>query len=197
MDMPQSSVRRAPRFITLIVVAMLHLGLIALLLLASAQRRIPPSSYRPIELVYIPTPPLPRVRAESGRPERLRANVALSQVSPMFMSAPPSAPSSGTGSHGNGVDWLAEAHRAVRAYEIRRDHPEQSALSGKSPANDWWPQQGPHAGDQFKTDGGDWIVWISPECYKVASWHSSDPGIDPDPPQIICPGKATESHGTP
>jgi hypothetical protein len=115
----------------------------------------------------------------------------------MLTSAPPSAPSSGTGSHGNGVDWLAEAHRAVRAYEIRRDHPEQNALSGSSPANDWWPQQGPHAGDQFKTDGGDWIVWITPDCYKVASWHASDQGIDPGPPQIICPGKATELHAAP
>jgi hypothetical protein len=195
--MPESSVWRAPRFITLIVVAIVHLGLIALLWMASAYRSIPESSYRPIELVYIPTPPLPRVRAESGRPERLRADIALLQVSPMLTSAPPAAPSSGTGSHGQGVDWLAEAHRAVSAYEIRRDHPAQNELSGKSPANDWWPQQGPHAGDQFKTEGGDWIVWISPECYEVASWHSSDPAPDSSPPQIICPGKLNEPHGSP
>jgi len=197
MDMPESSVWRTPRFITLIAVVMMHVALIALLLMASAYRRIPASSYRPIELVYIPTTTLPRVRAESGRPQRLRADIALSPDSPALTSAPPSAPSSGTGSHGNGVDWLAEAHRAVRAYEIRRDHPEQSELSGKSPANDWWPQQGPHAGDRFKTEGGDWIVWISPDCYKVASWHSSDPGVDPGPPQIICPDKAAGPRSVP
>ncbi len=195
--MPAPSVWRAPRFITLIVVAMAHLGLIALLLTASAFRRVPESSYRPIELVYIPTPPLPRIRADSGRPQRLRADIELSLVTPVLTSAPPSSPSSGTGSHGKGVDWLAEAHRAVLAYEIRRDHPAQNALSGRSPANDWWPQQGPHAGDRFKTDGGDWIVWISPDCYKVASWHSTDPGRDASAPQIICPGKLGESRGSP
>jgi hypothetical protein len=195
--MPESDDWRAPRFITLIVVAMVHLGLIALLLTASAFRRIPESSYRPIELVYIPTPPLPRIRADSGRPQRLRADIALSLVSPVLTSAPPSSPSSGAGNRGKGVDWLAEAQRAVRAYEIRRDHPAQNALSGKSLANDWWPQQGPHAGDQFKTDGGDWIVWISPDCYRVASWHSTDPARDAGPPQIICPGNLSESRGSP
>jgi hypothetical protein len=188
MGMRESSVWRTPRFIILIAVLMVHMGLIVLLMMVSAVRLRPAVNYRPVELVYIPAPPLPRVRAESGRPQRLRADIALSVVSPMLTSAPPSAPSSGTGSHGKGVDWAAEAHRAVRAYEIRRDHPAQSELSGKSPANDWWPQQGPHAGDQFKNEAGDWIVWINSDCYKVASWHSTDAATDASPPQIICPG---------
>jgi hypothetical protein len=111
----------------------------------------------------------------------------------MLTSAPPSAPSSGTGSRGTGVDWTAEAHRAVRAYEIRRDHPPQDELSGRSPANDWWPQQGPHAGEQFKTETGDWIVWINADCYKVASWHSAASALDEAPPQIICPGHTDRS----
>ena len=192
MGMRVSSVRRTPRFITLIAVMMVHVGIIALLITASAVRRIPETGYHPLELVYIPTPPLPQVRADTGRPQRLRADITLSAISPMLNSAPPSGLSSGTGSHGTGVDWLAEAHRAVRAYEIRRDHPAQNALSGKSPANDWWPQQGPHAGDQYKTEGGDWIVWINADCYKVASWHSADPALDANPPQIICPGRSGE-----
>ena len=194
MVRPKSSVWRSRRAITPIAVAMVHVGLIVLLMTATAVRRNPDASYRPVELVYIPTPPLPRVRADSGRPQRLRADIALSMVSPMLTSAPPSAPSSGTGSHGLGVDWLAEAHRAVSAYEIRRDHPPENALSGKSPANDWWPQQGPHAGDQIKTEAGDWIVWIDADCYKVASWHSADSALDAGPAQIICPGKPGKSQ---
>jgi hypothetical protein len=169
-------------------VAIVHVGLIALALTATALHSNPEPAYRPLELLYIPTPSLPRVRADTGRPPRLRADIALSMVSPMLASAPPTAPSSGNGSRGQGVDWLAEAHRAVRAYEIRRDHPPQNELSGKSPANDWWPQQGPHAGDPVKTEAGDWIVWINPDCYKLASWHSADSAPDAGPPQIICPG---------
>jgi len=189
--MRESSSWRAPRVITLIAVAALHLGFIALILMASAVRSVPESSYRPIELLYIPAVPPPPVRAESGRPQRLRVDIALSPLSPMLASTPPSASSSGTGSHGMGVDWMAEAHRAVRAYEIRRDQPSENALSGKSPANDWWPQQGPHAGDQFKTAEGDWIVWINADCYKVASWRSADPAFDASPPRIICPRQSS------
>jgi hypothetical protein len=188
--MRESTSWRAPRVIALIAVAALHAALIALLLTAGAVLHVPDSSYQPIELVYIPAVPPPPVRAETGRPLRLHADIALIPVSPMTTSAPPASTSSGTGSRGRGVDWLAEAHRAVKAYEIRRDQPSESALSGKSPANDWWPQQGPHAGDSYKNEAGDWIVWIDADCYKVASWHSADPASNAGPPQIVCPKKS-------
>jgi hypothetical protein len=188
--MRKSTFWRAPRFITLIAVAALHVVLITLLLMASAAFRVPETSYRPVELLYIPAmPPLP-VRADSGRPLRLHTDIALSPPSPMFNSALPGSNSSGAGSRGMGVDWAAEAHRAIKAYEIRRDHPSDNALSARSPANDWWPQQGPHAGDRYKTETGDWIVWISADCYKVASWHSLDPSSDATPPDIVCPKKS-------
>jgi hypothetical protein len=189
MHMRESNSWRAPRFITLIAVAALHAGLIVLLLMASAVRSLPNAPFHPVELLYIPTLPPPPVRAESGRPRRLRADIALpppSPAEPVLTAAPPSAPSTGAGTRGVGVDWLAEAQRAIRAYEIRRDQPAENEMSGKSPANDWWPQQGPHAGDQYKTEGGDWIVWINSDCYKVASWHSVDPAFNASPPEIIC-----------
>lgn len=198
MGMRESSSGRTPRFITLIAVIALHAGVVALLLTAGAVRRLAGSAYSPVELVYIPMIPPPPVRAESGHPQRLRAEFSLPPVSPVppvLTSAPPAASSTGAGSRGVGVDWLAEAHRAIRAYEIRRDQPSEAALSGKSPANDWWPQQGPHAGDQFKTEAGDWIVWINADCYKVASWHSVDPAFDASPPLIVCPKQSPKQPG--
>jgi hypothetical protein len=197
MGMLESSSWRAPRIITLIAVAALHGVLIALLLMASAVHSPKDSSYRSVELIYIPAVPPPPLRAESGRPQRLRADIALSPVSPVITSAPPLATSSGVGTRGLGIDWQAEAHRAIRAFEIRRDQPSENALSGKSPANDWWPQQGQHAGDQFKTESGDWIVWINADCYKVASWHSVDPAFNSSPPQIVCPKQSGVSPNPP
>jgi len=194
--MAKSTFWRAPRLITMIAVAVVHAALIALLIMAGTVRR-GSGSYQPIELVYIPATPPPPVRAESGRPPRLRADIALSLVSPVITSAPSVSMSSGTGSRGLGVDWSAEAHRAVKAYEIRRDQPADNALSGKSPANDWWPQYGPNEGDQFKTDAGDWIVWINADCYKVASWHSVDPASYAGTAKIVCPKKSGVSPGTP
>ena len=176
-------------FVTLVAVAALHVALIALIVMLSAVHRIPSPSFQPIQLVYVPAvPPLP-VRAESGRPLRLRADIALSPMAPVVTSTPPASNSSGTGRSGAGVDWAAEAHRAIKAYEIRRDQPSENLLSGKSPANDWWPRQ-PHAGDQFKTDAGDWIVWIDADCYKVAGWHAVDPTSNAGTAQIVCPEKA-------
>lgn len=190
--MRESTVWRVPRFITLMAVVALHAALIALLFMAGGIRR--GGVYRqPLELVYIPAVPPPPVRAESGRPPRLRADIALSLTSPVITSAPSASISSGTGSRGLGVDWLAEAHRAIKAYEIRQEQPDGNALSGKSPRNDSWPPQGPHEGDRFKTDAGDWIVWINADCYKVASWHSAASALDEAPPQIICPGHTDRS----
>jgi hypothetical protein len=188
--MRESTFWRAPRFITLIAVAALHVALITLLLMASAGFHVPESAYRPIELIYIPAVLPPLVRAESGQPLKVHANIALSPPSPVFNSTSPGSNSTGAGSRGMGVDWAAEAHRAIKAYEIRREHPDENRLSEKSPANDWWPQQGPHAGDRYKTDAGDWIVWISSDCYKVASWHSVGPSSEAPPPDIICPKKS-------
>jgi hypothetical protein len=194
--MRESTFWRPPRFITLIAVAALHVALIALLIMAGAVQRSS-GSYQPVELVYIPAVPPPPVRAESGRPPRLRADITRSPVSPVITSAPSVSMSSGTGSRGLGVDWLAEAHRAVKAYEIRRDQPSDTTLSGKSPANDWWPEHGPHQGDRYKNDAGDWIVWISADCYEVASWHSVDPASYAGPAKIVCPKKSGVSSGAP
>ena len=186
--MRESNFWRAPRLITLIAVAALHLALITLLLLASAVLRGPDLPNHPVELIYIPSVPRLPLRAESGRPQRLHPDIALSPPSPVFNSAAPGSTATGTGSRGMGVDWQAEAHRAIKAYEIRREHPSESAVSGKAMANDWWPQQGPHAGDRYKTEAGDWIVWIDADCYKVASAHSANASAAA-PPDIVCPKK--------
>jgi hypothetical protein len=175
---------------TLFAVATVHVALIALIVMMTAMSRISDPSLQPIQLVYVPAVPPPPVRADSGRPPRLRADIALSPLAPVIASAPPASNSSATGRRGAGVDWAAEAHRAVKAYEIRRDQPGENSLSGKSPANDWWPRQGPHAGDQYKNDAGDWIVWINADCYQVAGWHSVDPASNLSTAQIVCPGKS-------
>jgi hypothetical protein len=80
---------------------------------------------------------------------------------------------------------MAEAHRAVRAFEIRRDQSKNSALSVSSA----WDEQGSrehHAGDRSKTEGGDWIVWINSDCYQIASWRSGAPVSAAISPRTIC-----------
>jgi len=187
--MDESSVWEAPRFITLLVVLVLHLALIAVLLMASRASRILASADPPVELMYLPPTENPSVTAKTLRPRHVNAQLALSLPMPDVDSAA-SSPPSGFGSAGEGsaVNWAAEAHRAVRAFEIRRDHRPSHAVSAASPPawESWWPQSKHHAGDQYKTESGDWIVWISSSCYQIASWHANAPALNAAEPQTIC-----------
>ncbi len=62
--------------------------------------------------------------------------------------------------------------------------------------DNWWPRVH-HAGEQFKTANGDWIVWINSKCYQVAG--SAPPAYAPGANllQTICPGEPGTARGTP
>ena len=181
------------RYVTLFVVLALHLAVFAALLLASRHGELAVAENYPIELVYIPPASAPRVRAENAHPKPLKGDTAIS-IEPLMLGsdgtsqAPSAAASNGDGS---GVDWRAEARRAVQAYEIRNHEPESSDLVSGSPAEDqWWPRWRHNAGDQYKTANGDWIVWITPNCYQIAVAGTSPDAAGTMGPQTVCPGKA-------
>src|SRR5580704_9542137 len=121
--MHESNVWGARRFITLIVVLALHWGFLELLLTAYRIPVTSDSTIVPVEVTFFPPTKVPRVRFENARLQRLSADTALSITLPG--SAAPSLlpPSSGTDGDGAAVNWAAEAHRAVQAVEIRRNHP--------------------------------------------------------------------------
>jgi hypothetical protein len=183
----------------LIGVLALHLAILALLLATSRTLRIAGLAEHPVELVFLPTQKPPVVRAENSPPRRLNA-IAVFPAPPLLTSPVQPGPtlvSDGHGpsdGHGSGVNWAAEAHRAIRAYEIRRDQSGNSALSVSSSLDERGLREH-HAGDQLKTANGDWIVWINAHCYQVASWHSgaTTPGaISPEP---VCRNPDTAPHG--
>ena len=185
--MHESNVWGAQRFITLIVVLALHWGFLGLLLTAYRIPVASDSTTVPVEVMFFPPAKVPQVRFENARLQRLSADTALSITLPG--SAAPSLlpPSSGTDGDGAAVNWAAEAHRAVQAVEIRRNHPANVAISGSPSWTDWWPREH-RAGDRFKTDSGDWIVWISASCYQVATAVSSS-AVGVTPPRVICLGQ--------
>jgi len=177
------------RSIVLLVVLVLHVAALALLVAASRTRNIVASTERPIEIMVLPPTKAPQVRAENIRPQRLSTNIAIGLAPPAFNSSSESGPSSAPDGHGSAVNWAAEAHRAVRAFEIRRDHPANSAMSVSSLRDEWWPHEH-HAGDQFKTASGDWIVWVNANCYQVASWQANATVLNASPPRTICPAQS-------
>jgi hypothetical protein len=176
------------RSIVLIAVLALHLAMLALLVLASRTRNIVASTEHSVELMFLPPTKAPKVRAENIRPQHLSTNIAIALAPPVLNSSSLSGPSSAPDGHGSAVNWAAEAHRAVRAFEIRRDHPPTSAISITSSWDEWWQRQH-HAGDRFKTDNGDWIVWVNASCYQVASWHANATVLNASPPRTVCPAQ--------
>jgi hypothetical protein len=182
--MDDANARGKSRPIIFFVVLALHLAILALLVSASQTLSVGVSAERSIEVMLIPPTKAPKVRAENTRRERLSTNIAIALAPPMLNSSLQSGASSSPDGHGSAVNWAAEAHRALRAFEIRRDQAPSSAQSVSSSLDDWWPGEH-HAGDQFKTDSGDWIVWINANCYQIASWHSNAMGASP--PRTICP----------
>ena len=184
--MHESNVWGAQRFIALFVVLALHLSLLALFLTPSRTPVIFDSTIDSVEVTFLPPTKVPKVRFENARLQRLTANTAISITLPGVASESLSPPALGANGDGAAVNWAAEARRAVQAFEIRRNHPASVAISGTTLWNDWWPREH-HAGDRFKTDSGDWIVWISASCYQVATGGSG--AFSSSPSQIICPGQ--------
>jgi hypothetical protein len=151
------------------------------------------SAAQPLELVFLTPVKPPKVLADNNRPPRLARSVAMAIAPPVVDAATPSGASSAADGHGSGVNWIAEAHRAVRAYEIRNGQTHNKALSVSSALDERGFGEH-HAGDRSKTENGDWIVWINADCYKIASWHSGAT-VDIVFPQTICRTRAAEAHG--
>jgi hypothetical protein len=188
------------RYVTLCVVVALHLAFLAALMLTTRIPGVHSAETDPVELVYLPPASFPKIRAENARPTRIKGDM-VAPMEPLLLGstgseqAPAAAASDGSGS---GVDWKAEARRAVQAFEIRNHAPESTNSLSGSPAEDWWwPRSRHNAGDQYKTAGGDWIVWINSSCYEIAVAGGSAFAPGAMLPQTVCPGAADAPRGKP
>jgi hypothetical protein len=188
--MDESNGRGSRRYMILIVVVALHLALLAALVMTSRTTLRRGSAEHSVELLFLPPANFPKVRSDLMPPRRLSGSTAITVAPPVLDSSSPlgsqSAGSSADG-NGSGVDWAAEARRALQAFEIRNHQPPANySISSRSADESWWPQ-GPHrSGDRFKTSNGDWIVWINANCYQVAGSASNTQSLGASPPQTVC-----------
>jgi hypothetical protein len=178
------------RPVVLFFVLALHLATLALLLAHFRTLQIAGPAEPSIELLFLAPVDPPKVRIENARPQPWSTNIAAALAPPAFNSSSQSGPGSAPDGQGPGVNWTAEAHRAVKAFEIRGHQTTNSALSVSS-SLDFSGSREHHAGDQLKTASGDWIVWINANCYQIASWHSDAPGGGAISPKVICRNPAS------
>jgi hypothetical protein len=179
-----------PRYVALVTVLALHFALIAALLLSSRTKTLPGSSVQSVELLILPGINPPRVRAQNTMPKGVSNSivVTIAPTTPDLgpMSTSPLSAASPDGS-GSGVDWAAEARRALHAFEIRNHQPSgNTSISIRPEEDNWWPHQKHHAGERFKTADGDWIVWINASCYQVANSAPSNEAAGAMPLATTC-----------
>jgi hypothetical protein len=183
--MAQQEVAKRDRAIVFSLVVLLHLATLAALLATSRRNNpVEPEKF-PIQLVFVaPTPP-PKALVTNIVPRPVRTDIALTAIAPVSVSSLQTGAPSGSDGRGSSVNWMAEAHRALRAFEIRRDQIPSSALSVSTPLDELGSRV-PHAGERVKTNNGDWIVWINANCYRVASGHSYETAFEAISAQTIC-----------
>ena len=165
----------------------LHLAIVALLCMGSHSVPGFPPAAAGIEVMILPPPKLPTARADGAHLQRMKIDVGISLAPPSLDASWQSEAAGGSDGGTPGVNWAAEARRAVKAFEIRRDQQVTHDTLGISLWDSWLARQPHHAGERLRTDNGDWIVWIDSDCYQVAHWHAGRPQ-EADPPTTTCVG---------
>ena len=184
--MPHSTRWELRRYVTFLVVLMFHGLLIAALVMTSRTGFLPNSTVHPVELLFLPPVSLPRVRSESAPSQRVTGvviTISPGALDSPLISGPPASSSDGKES---GVDWTAEARRAIQAYEIRSHRPPRNTSVSGDSGEEWLRQLQHHAGDQIRTPNGDWIIWISANCYQVATAGPTVYAAGVTLPPIMC-----------
>jgi len=153
------------RGIAFAAVVALHAGLV--ILTVSLRTPTSPSSTEFVSaLIFLTAPPPPP--ASSNRP---RPPLAV-EASPVVPLEPPTAVPPLIGfplSEDTVIDWAAEARRAAAGMTA----PQKFREFGRTPSPG--SGQGPRrsapaheAGEQYRDEFGEWIVWVSDRCYLVS-----------------------------
>ncbi len=186
--MNESKQRAVSRYATLAAVLMLHAALFAALLMTPRIHGLPASRASTVELMFLAPANPPKARTTPAALRRLSGDTAITIAPPVPDS--PSLPSSTAAASssmgdGAGVDWTAEARRALQAFEIRTSQlSDNKSVSGRPEDDNWLPNAPHRVGEPLKTATGDWIVWINANCYEIAT--SGPHVIGAALPETIC-----------
>jgi len=198
--MKESIRRRTERYAAAATVLALHLVLIAALIMMPRTGKLAAATANTVEVLFVAPAKPPQLRVTANLPRRGH-RLALTVEPPVLESLSfPASPTPGSSANGEGtgVDWGAEARRALQAFEIRnRQHSASQSVSGRPEDDHWPPHAQHHAGERFKTENGDWMVWVDANCYEIAHAGSGAYAHVAPLTEPICqdhPGAAAASH---
>jgi hypothetical protein len=158
--------RGLQRGIAFAAVVGLHAGLVITLTAAFRTPTSPSSSTEFISALIFLSAPLPPAASSNRR----RPQVAnkTSPAAPLEPPTPLPAVISFPLGADTAIDWVAEARRAAAAVTGAskvREFGRNPADSGHAPLRSSPAHQ---TGEQYRTEDGAWIVWVSDRCYIVS-----------------------------
>jgi hypothetical protein len=146
-------------------------------------------------LIILPTPPR---RSEPVDRERLGSSETLTPLRPA--EPPPIAPLPISPSvEGAAIDWSGQARDAAATQAeglTGREVDPAARKDGESVTQE--PARSHRAGEQYRTDTGDSVVWISDKCYVISD--NPPPGTPQSvararPTRTVCPRDSSEARG--
>jgi len=138
--------------------------LLAAILIVALRTSTRPSAADFVTTLIIMSPPEP-----PAPPFTPRRPPSFRRSAPVIPAEPPAAPPSAItlpNTPGTSIDWGEEAQRAAAAVAQPRTYREfghtfkGDAVTRRRPAHE--------AGEQYRLDDGEWVVWVSDRCYIVS-----------------------------
>jgi hypothetical protein len=155
------------RYIAILVVSAIHLGVVIALILTVKSLHLTAPAPQTIDLLVLPS------NIDARKPEppptlQSRSKRALSLPVPPSSAITVNPSAEATDSvEAPGVDWAQEA-RNVAAGIAKETSPGRSGEPPASPPSAFAPPPPHHKGEQIPTADGRWILYVSDDCYQVS-----------------------------
>jgi len=160
---------RPSRYRVLVVVLAFHAVMIAFLIASSKTLRLWVPTPTLIEVAFLPPTTAQKVRTDASPSTPLEMTRVTPSIDATLSLSPELIPAMGT--FGVPIDWAEQAHAVADSSAANSDTREDRlAPDLTTPQRSIFP--GPpthHAGEQHRLDTGEWIVFVSDDCFQISS----------------------------
>jgi hypothetical protein len=167
---------RPSRYGVLLVVLAFHVITIAFLIASSKTLRLLLPTAMFIEVASLPPAAAQRVRTDTSPSPPLEMTRVTPSIDATLSLSPELVPALGT--FGVPIDWVDQAHTVADSIVANNDARESPmAPDLTAPQKSIFPAPpAHHAGEQHRLDTGEWVVFISDNCFQISSAIPTAPG---------------------
>jgi hypothetical protein len=178
------------------VVFACHCALIFVLVETSKTRRALSASPAPMVLLFLPPAVAPRAQKDTSRRSTSRKIKPKPLVTELTVTPSVAAPRNQQSSAAT-IDWATEAQTVAAAIASRPEASDRHRGSDapRPPISIFSEPPAHHAGEEFTTSSGEHAVFVSENCYQVASTKSPNAIDNGMGSQTYCIGKSKKPRG--